>query len=87
MTKKFNEVIFWVGVLIAAVFLTYGWFNSPLSVPLSEYIWSTYNQLFDGRNPGLASDLEFLTVFIFWVGIGYVIAYFLKSVLTSRRRT
>ena len=48
---------------MAAFSTTYWWFNDIHAIPLSEYLWSQFNQLFKGQKPGLASDLEFLTVF------------------------
>jgi hypothetical protein len=62
--KKNRKIIGLIFVVVVALGLTYGWFNSPYTVPLSEPLWSTYNKIFDGQRPGLATDLEFVTVLV-----------------------
>ena len=59
-----RKIIGVILIVAASLGLTYGWFNSPYTVPLSESLWSIYNQLFEGQRPGLATDLEFVTVLI-----------------------
>jgi len=44
--------------------MTFWWFNDALFIPTSESLWTAYNQLLGGNNPGLASDLEFITVLL-----------------------
>jgi hypothetical protein len=62
MKKKSTKLFFWGWVIIASILITLWWFNSIHAISLSEYLWSEYNQIFGGQKPGLASDLEFLTV-------------------------
>lgn len=62
MKKTSSKLLFWCWVTIASILITFWWFNSIYIVPFSEYLWSQYNQLLGGQKPGLASDLEFLTV-------------------------
>jgi len=62
MNRISSKLLFWCWVIIASVLITYWWFNSIHAIPFSEFLWSQYNQLFEGQKPGIASDLEFLTV-------------------------
>jgi len=64
MSKIFSKLLFWCWVIIASILITYWWFNSIHAIPFSESLWSQYNKLFGGQKPGVASDLEFLTVII-----------------------
>jgi hypothetical protein len=64
MKQASQRIIRWVIILIASLAATYWWFNDARFVPFSEALWSRYNQLFAGQRPGLASDLEFLTVLL-----------------------
>ena len=60
--------------IASALLLTYCWHNDIHAIPFSEALWSFYNQLFDGQKPGLASDLEFITVLLGALLIAGIIA-------------
>jgi len=62
MNRLSSNLLFWCWVIIASILVTYWWFNSIYTIQFSESLWSQYNQLFEGQRPGVASDLEFVTV-------------------------
>jgi hypothetical protein len=49
-------------VVSLAGLLTWAWYHTLVLVPASEWLWTCFNSLFGGSDPGLAYDLEFLTV-------------------------
>jgi hypothetical protein len=61
---------------------TYWWYNSLLTMPLSEELWTWFNGWFDGQHPGVASDLEFIVV----VGIGFGGAFAATKAITTLAR-
>lgn len=72
---RWNRMIFIVlATLPGTAALTYVWFNTILLVPLSERVWTFYNDLLGGENPGGASDLELLTVLLGSMGLAFGIA-------------
>jgi len=79
MNRISSKLLFYCWVIIASVLTTYWWFNSIHAIPFSEFLWSQYNQLLGGQKPGIASDLEFLTVII---GATIIVGFITR--LTSR---
>jgi hypothetical protein len=63
MIRKFNVATALLA-LIAAILFTYAWYNTLLLIAFSESLWSLFNSVLGGDMPGVASDLEFLTVLI-----------------------
>jgi len=47
-----------------ALAFTFIWFNVFFFIPFSETLWSYFNHILGGNNPGFASDLELVSVLI-----------------------
>lgn len=75
-TRRLLTVLWFLAVTCG---FTYWWYNSLLAIPLSEGVWTWFNDWFDGQRPGIASDLEFMVV----VGLGLVIAYALSKAIST----
>jgi hypothetical protein len=50
--------------IVGGVFATYSWFSFGFFIPFSERLWSFFNGLMQPAPPGVASDLEILSVFL-----------------------
>lgn len=48
--------------ILGGLGLTLLWFNLTVFIPFSERLWTFFNDRLGGQDPGLASDLEFLSV-------------------------
>ena len=66
-----GRVLLWLGLLTGTFAFIYWWENALISIPFSETVWTFYFHLTGQTNPGLASDLEFLTA----IGIGLLLSY------------
>lgn len=51
------------GGLLGGTASVWAWVTSPSLSPYSERLWTTLNRMFEGRSPGMASDLELVLVF------------------------
>ncbi|NML15275.1 hypothetical protein [Azohydromonas caseinilytica] len=71
--------------IAGALFLTYWWHNDIRAIPFSEALWSFHNQIFDGQKPGLASDLEFITVLLGALLITGIIAELLLQIFGNSK--
>lgn len=56
-----RRILLWLGLLAGTLAFIYWWENALISIPLSETVWTFYFHLTGQTNPGLASDLEFVT--------------------------
>jgi len=63
---------FFLWLFAATYALTHLWFDSLISIPFSERLWTFYNDLLGGERPGIASDMELLTVLAIAIGISYM---------------
>lgn len=66
-----RRILVWLGLLAGTLAFIYWWENALISIPLSETVWTFYFHLTGQSNPGLGSDLEFLTA----IGIGLLLSY------------
>lgn len=66
-----RRVLLWLGLCAGTFAFIYWWENALISIPFSEKLWTFYFHLTDQANPGLASDLEFLTA----IAIGFLLSY------------
>jgi hypothetical protein len=66
-----HPIPFCLWLLLGTFAFIYWWENALISIPLSEAVWTFYLDLTGHSNPGLASDLEFLTA----IGIGFLLSY------------
>lgn len=66
-----RRIPLWLALLAGTFAFIYWWDNALVSIPLSETVWTFYFHLIGQTNPGLASDLEFLTA----IAIGFVLSY------------
>ncbi len=77
MKKGLKKTTLAVTSFLLTCLTTYLWYNVSIFQGLSERLWTVYSKIDDGQNPGLASDLEFITVFgcslvIFVLVINYI---------------
>jgi len=84
MTKQIRLLINLIG---GCTFL-YLWLTLPILSSLSERVWTFMSKIDDGKNPGLASDLEivfiFLTGTILAIFVQYCCALFLKCIRVNK---
>lgn len=66
-----RRLLIWLGLLASTFSFIYWWENALISIPFSEALWTFYFHLTGQTNPGLASDMEFLTA----IGIGLLLSY------------
>lgn len=66
-----RRVLLWLWLLTGTFAFIYWWDNALISIPLSETVWTFYFHVTGQANPGLASDLEFLTA----IAIGFCLSY------------
>lgn len=66
-----HRVLRWLGLLAGTLAFIYWWENALTSIPFSETLWTVYFHLTGQANPGLASDLEFLTA----IAIGFFLSF------------
>lgn len=71
-------------VLLATYFITRWW----LGTAWSERYWTWLNGKFGGQNPGLASDVELVTILLLAlvVSIGVVITTFHLVILSQQKK-
>lgn len=81
-----RRALLWLWMLAGAFAFIYWWDNALISIPLSEAVWTFYFHLTGQANPGLASDLEFLTAIAIGFLLSYAIARLFLFLLTKRRR-
>lgn len=65
-----RRILLWLGLLAGTLAFIYWWENALISIPLSETVWTFYFHLTGQTNPGLASDLEFITA----IAMGYLLS-------------
>jgi hypothetical protein len=82
-----QKFVLWATVVVASLGVTYWWFNDSRIAPFSESLWSLYNGLFAGQRPGLATDLEFLTVLLGSILVVGSVAWTIWRVVDKRVST
>ena len=80
MSMRRFPIVLWL--VVGTCGFTYWWYNSLLAIPLSDAVWTWFNEWFEGQRPGVASDLEFVVV----IGIGFIVAYAASSATTTLAR-
>ena len=78
-----RRALLWVWLLAGTFAFIYWWDNALISIPLSEKVWTFYFHVTGQKNPGLASDLEFLTA----IGIGFLLSNAVAKLFLRLRRT
>ncbi|HEY0844212.1 MAG TPA: hypothetical protein VGE12_02530 [Noviherbaspirillum sp.] len=66
-----RSILLWLVLLAGTFAFIYWWENALISIPLSETVWTFYFHLTGQTNPGLASDLEFVTA----IAMGFILTY------------
>lgn len=78
-----RRIFVWLGLLAGTFAFIYWWENALISIPLSESLWTFFFHLTGQSNPGLASDLEFLTA----TGIGLILSYSVARLFLLLKKT
>lgn len=66
-----HRIFLWLVLLTGTTAFIYWWENALTSISLSETVWTIYFHLTGQTDPGLASDLEFVTA----IAMGFFLSY------------
>lgn len=66
-----HRILLWLGLLAGTLAFIYWWENALIAIPLSETVWTFFLHLTGQTNPGLASDLEFVTA----MAMGFLLSF------------
>ena len=61
--------------MIMALAFTFIWFNVIFFIPFSETLWSYFNHILGEGSPGLASDLEIVSVLLVSLIVFYLLIH------------
>lgn len=78
-----HPILLCLWLLAGSFSFIYWWENALISIPLSEAVWTFYSDMTGQSNPGLASDLEFLTA----TGIGLLLSYGVARLFLLLKKT